>query len=149
MTNFWVWAMELGRSVLLNVLNACINLDVSFGDYVQLRSKNDVLQVSQEKMTENDSFSRSILFLVGVRIWDLANRHHICSRARKQQQFGLGTSRWYRTRSHENDFFRNSRKVSIWNSRFWPFLGSEWSKLVAVFAKMFTSVCYNFLQAQE
>ena len=85
--------MELGRSVLLNVLNSCVNLDLSFGEYFQFRSENDVFQVSQEKMTENEGFSRSTFFLVGVRAWDLANRHHICSRARNQQQFGLGTSR--------------------------------------------------------
>ena len=85
--------MKLGRSNLLNVLNTCSSLDISFGEFFQFRSEIDVFQVSQEKMTENDGFSRSTFFLAVVRVSTLANRHHIYSQAGNQQQFGLGTSR--------------------------------------------------------
>ena len=70
--------MKLGRSILLNVLNTCIKYDISFGEYFQFRSESDVFQVSPEKMTENEGFSRSTFFLDEFVLSNLAN-HQLTS----------------------------------------------------------------------
>ena len=74
------------------------------------------------KNDRKSRFFEAQFFLRGVKLWGLANRHHICSRARNDKQFDASMFRWYRTFSHVNEFSRKSQKVGTWKSRFWLYL---------------------------